>query len=491
MGVISPYQLTEELLAALPADECERIYKAVRYRWRDWARPKQLPPAGAWDIWGLAGGRGVGKTRSGAEWTVDFAAAHPGGHFALVGRTARDTRDTMVLGESGICSVAPPWFRPRYYPSRSVVVFPNKFQAHLYSAEEPDLLRGPQHHGAWGDEFAAWRKREAWTNLQDGLRLGDRPQTLLTTTPRPTPLFLDVFLGPRQDSRDRAVPVKSIQGRDEWEFTVVSKDHFGRDIPLRTVVRRGRTEENALFLSPGFAARRRSAYGGSSFGRMEMDAEIQELLEGALWNLETMVDPFRVLACPPQHRRIVAVDPSHAEDGEYDAAGIIVLGIGPSPDGKDGFVHGYVLDDRTVQGSPNTWGHAAVKAYDDYRCDLIVYESNASPKKPDVVPGVIKSVDPKGRVKWHAVHSSRDKRTRADPVASLYEAGRVHHYEDPDKPNQLAALEHEMVTWDPWDPNAKSPNRLDALVHGVTYLMLGAHAPAAVGPGSVTRSDLS
>ena len=206
--LVSPearYELTDEVLAGLPPEECERLYKALRYRWPLWARPKQLPPTNAWDVWVLCAGRGGGKTRPGAEWTVGLAKRHPGARMALVGRTARDTRDTMVRGESGILAVSPPWFRPRYYPSRSVIVWPNEFQAHLYSADEPDLLRGPQHHFSWGDEFATWKKKEAYSNLQDGLRLGEHPELLLTTTPRRAALFLDTVLGP-SDGRARPVP---------------------------------------------------------------------------------------------------------------------------------------------------------------------------------------------------------------------------------------------------------------------------------------------
>lgn len=487
----APSVVAQEWLAGLPADECERIYRAWRYRWDSWARPSQLPPEGAWDVWGLCGGRGSGKTRPGAEWTVAMAKKHPGAEWALVGRTARDTRDVMVLGESGIIAVSPPWFRPRYYPSRSLVLWPNGFKAHLYSSEEPDLVRGPQHHGAWGDEFAAWKKKEALTNLQDGLRLGEHPQLLLTTTPRRTALFLDTFLGSRpQDSRDRPVKADSLRGKKEWEFSIVAKDLVrNMEVRIRTVVRRFRTEDNARNLAPGFATKRRAAYGDSSYGQMELDAEIFEIVEGALFDL-VIIDKWRVQAMPGHQRRIVVIDPSHAEDGEHDAAGIIVMGLGPPPDGAKGEPHVYVMDDRTIQGSPNAWGKAAIKAYDDYRADLIVYESNKSPKYPDVVPGVIRSVDPKQRIRWFAVHASADKRTRADPVASMYEAGRVHHLEDLDNPNKLSQLEHEMVSWDPWDPRAKSPNRVDALVHGVTYLLLqGHHAPAAAPSGTGARSS--
>ena len=481
--------VASEWLAGLPADECERIYRTWRYRWAEWARVAQLPPTGTWDLWGLCGGRGSGKTRPGAEWVIGEAKRLPGARWALMGRTARDTRDVMVLGESGILAMSPPWFRPKYYPSKSLVKWPNGFEAHMYSAEEPDLARGPQHHGAWGDEFAAWKKKEALTNLQDGLRLGPHPQLLLTTTPRRSPLFLDTFLGPRSsDTNDRPVKVDTLRGKKEWEFSVTAKDAAGVEVCIRTVVRRFRTEENARNLSPGFAAKRRAAYGDSSWGQMELDAEIFDLVEGALWT-HPLIDGLRLTSTPPHQRRIVIVDPSHSQDGAYDAAGIIVLGLGLAPDGKPGPLHVYVLDDRTVQGSPRKWGEAAVRAYDDWRADLIGYESNASPEKPDVVPDVIKTVDPKRRIKWHPIHASKDKRTRADPVHSLYEAGRVHHLEDPEKPNRLAQLEHEMVSWDPWDPNAKSPNRLDALVHGVTYLLLrGDHATAAP-PAGVRRGS--
>lgn len=478
--------LTAELLAGLPADECERVYKSVRYRWEQWARPTQLPPEGDWDIWGLIGGRGSGKTRPGAEWTIDNAKKMPGGQGALVGRTARDTRDTMVLGESGILAMSPPWFRPRYYPSRSLVRWPNDFCAHLYSADEPDTLRGPQHHVGWGDEFATWKKREAWTNLLDGLRLGQKPHVLLTTTPRRTPLFLDTMLGPKpHDGGARPVTADAIRGKSEWEFIVTTKDHLGAEVRLRTVARRFRTEDNALNLAPGFAAKRRVAYGDSSYGQMELDAEIFEIVEGALWSLLS-IDQDRVKEARDFQRRIVIVDPSHAADGRYDSAGIIVLGCGPAPDGKDTLLHVYVLDDCTVKGSPHAWGKAAVKAYDDNRADLILYESNASPGNPDVVPDVIKTVDPTGRIRWEPVHSSKDKRTRADPVASLYEAHRVHHVEKEDRPQHLAQLEHEMVSWDPWDPKAKSPNRVDALVHGCDFLLLRGPG-ATVAPTSVGR----
>lgn len=472
---MSSLAYADEILAGVPVDECERLYLGLRYDWEKWARPKQLPPPGDWDIWGLVAGRGAGKTRPGAQWTCERAKALPGGRWALVGRTAADVRDTMVLGESGILAVSPPWFRPTHYPSKRLVVWPNGFEAHLYSADEPDLLRGPQHHGGWGDEFATWRRPESWTNLQDGLRLGDHPQVLLTNTPRRVPLFLDTFLGERDPNTSRRPITAEMVATGAWEFTSTTKDHYGREVTHRTVVRRWRTEENALNLSPGFAAKRRAKYGASSFGQMELDAAIFEMVEGALWSL-AQIDATRVRESPRQIRRVVAVDPSHSEDGSNDACGIIVCGLGEDQ-------HGYVVADRSLHASPYAWGRAAVQAYDDFRADLIVYESNRSPKHPDTVPDVIRTVDPKGRIKWLAVYAGSDKRTRADPVASLYEQGRVHHVENPDNPTHLSVLEDEMCGWDPWDPKAKSPNRVDALVHGLTYLMIqGPSRP--VGPVS-------
>ncbi len=486
--------LVDEVLEAMPAEECEKLYKVLRYRWNWWGRRKQLPPEGEWDIWGLVAGRGSGKTRPASEWVIGKAQKMPGARWALVGRTASDVRDVMVLGESGILASSPPWFRPRYYPSRRVVVWPNGFQAHLYSADEPDLLRGPQHHGAWGDEFPTWPRPEAWTNLQDGLRLGDHPQCLLTGTPRRSPLFLDTFLGPKDrikhpKSPHRPVTPEMIQS-GAWEFTFETKDQWGNVVKHRTVVRRWSTEENSLNLAPGFAAKRRALYGDSAFGRMELDAEPQEIVEGALFDL-AIIDDHRVPSSPAHYRRVVGVDPSHSADGRYDACGIIVVGaanVAEAP-GKPELPHGYVLDDCTLNASPNAWGHQAVKAHDDYRCDAIVYERNASPDKPDVVPDVIRTVDPHGRIRWIGVYSDRDKRTRADPIASLYEAGRVHHVKDPDRPNHLAQLEDEMTSWDPWDPKAKSPNRVDALVHGLRHLLLGDEAPPAPPSSTGQRSS--
>lgn len=498
MGAISRISLptdlglVDEVLESLPPEECEKLYKGLRYSWPLWARPAQVLPAGGWDVALFVAGRGGGKTRPGAEWAISRAQASPGSRGALVGRTARDVRDTMILGESGILACSPPWFRPKYFPSKRLLKWPNGSEAHLYSSQEPAELRGPQHHWAWGDEFAAWLYRETWSNLLDGLRLGSNPQAVLSTTPRRISWFLDVVLGRKDPAGLRPVTKEQV-ATGSWHFDLTVTDQFGKDISFRTMARRWSTEENSLNLSPGFAAKRRAEYGESSFGRQELDAEILDVVEGALWNL-SVIDANRVERAPQMHRKLVIVDPSHSSDGHRDACGIAVVGSGPAPDGKGTIPHAYVLADHTTNGSPIQWGRAAVSAYDKYQADAIVYEANETPNRPNLVKSVIGIVDPKHRIKWLPVYAARDKRTRADPVAGLYEAGRVHHVENADAINHLAALEEEMVSWDPWDPKAPSPNRVDALVHGVTYLLiqearagLPIAAPQVVGQRPASR----
>lgn len=461
-----------EVLADLPAEECERLDAAIRYRWAAWARPKQRPPEGDWDVLGLVAGKGGGKTRPGAEFIRYRAERFPGIRMALVGRTARDTRDTMVLGESGVIAVCPPWNRPKYKPSKSLVQWSNGSEAHLYSADKPDQLRGPQHSAGWGDEFSAWKEAEALSNLEDGLRLmtHGHPQLALTTTPRRTDLTRDTFLGPRDRTTGLRPVTREMVASGAWEFIQTIRDlTTGLPVELRTIVRRWSTEENSRNLAAGYVAKRRAAYGGSSLGRQELDADFLEDVEGALWNL-TQIDNLRVSECPRLVRLVVCVDPSFADDGGGDACGIVVVGL--SENGR-----GYVLKDRSMNGKPEAWGKRVVSTYNDVRADLVVYEGNTTPDRPDVVRDVIKIVDPKGVIKWHSIHSSRDKRTRADPVSALYgdekgEGGRVHHVvTEDDKPDHLSLLEDEMTTWEPTNP--KSPNRLDALVHGLSYLMLG------------------
>lgn len=483
-----------DVLTGLTLEEIGKLYKSLRYRWSLWARPKQRLPELGWDVAFFIAGRGGGKTRPGAEWVIEKARSHPKCRIALVGRTSRDVRDTMIFGESGIMACSPPWFKPAYYASKRVLIWPNGAEAHFYTSQEPAELRGPQHHFAWGDEFAAWFSREAYSNLLDGLRLGTAPQVVLTSTPRRLPWFLDAVLGEKNENGVRPVTPEQVKS-GEWFFDLKVKDQFGKEITFRTIGRRWSTEENTINLAPGFAAKRRAEYGESSFGRQELDAEILDVVEGALWKL-ALIDQTRVERPPEKlFRTVVIVDPSHASDGRRDACGLIVVSSGPSPDGKTAVPHAYVRADGTINGTPIMWGRAAVSLYDKYQADAIVYEANETPQRPNLGKSVIGIVDPRKRIRWIPVFSSRDKRTRADPVSGMYEAERVHHVENEHQVNHLAALEEEMVSWDPWDPKAPSPNRVDALVHGVTCLLIqspdsGMPIPAPISVGDRTRSRM-
>jgi phage terminase large subunit-like protein len=472
----------EQLLVDMPARDAQELEKRFRYDWTLWARSKQLEPSGDWDILGLVAGKGGGKTRPGAEMVRARAEKYPGIRIALVGRTAADVRDVMVQGESGVLAVSPPWCRPVYKPSLRVVQWPNGSQATMYSADKPDQLRGPQHQFAWGDEFAAWPKAAAWTNLQDGMRLraipGLPPQTVLTTTPRRTLLVADTFLGPLEDytasdgrrmSR-RAVTVEQSKGQG-WEFTAVLTDRVtGELVRVRTVVRRWSTEENARNLSAGFAAKRRAKYGSTSLGRQELDGEIADKVEGALWQ-QDVIDNSRVSKAPALKRIEVALDPTRSND-PTDECGIVVGGVADNGEC-------YVLDDMTVKGSPHVWVQAALGAYNKYSAHAIVYEGN---RLGEDIRNTIRTSAP--GTKWVEVTASSDKATRAAGPSALYEQGKVHHVLEEHYAkrgeNPLAILEEEMCVWDPLDSKA-SPNRLDALVWLVTSLMIGVR-PVLVAP---------
>lgn len=402
-----------EILQSLSPEELE----ALEYAWPVWARPNQLAPLGLWRTWLVQAGRGFGKTRCGSEWVRAAAERDGRERFAFVGATAADARDVMVEGESGILAVSPPWFRPIYEPSKRRLTWPNGARATLFSAEEPERLRGPQHTKAWCDETAAWFYPEAWDQLQFGLRLGAHPQCVVTTTPRPTDLIRRI-----------------IRAAD-------------------TVVTRGSTFDNAANLAPSFLEAVRRKYEGTRLGRQELFAELLEDTPGALWTIKQL-DALRVPRAPARYQRVVvAIDPSVTSTGESDECGIVVAGIGENGDG-------YVLDDLSGIMSPDTWAKTAIKAYRDYGADRIVAEVNNG---GDMVEATLRTVE--SGVSYKAVHASRGKRIRAEPVAALYEQERVHHV------GGFAKLEDQMTTWDA-SSDQRSPDRLDALVWALTELML-------------------
>jgi phage terminase large subunit-like protein len=339
----------------------------------------------------------------------------------------------MVEGESGLLSVAPPWARPVYTPSNRRLVWPNGAQATTYSAEEPDLLRGPQLNFAWSDEVAAWRYPDAWDQLRFGLRLGASPRVCVTTTPRPVELLRRMMREPT------------------------------------TVVTRGSTYDNLSNLAPSFKAAILSKYEGTTLGRQEIHAEMLDEIPGALWTRAT-IDAARVSEVPRLSRVAVAVDPATTATEASDETGIVAAGV-------DATGQAYVLADCSLRASPDGWARAAVELYRRTKADRIVYEANQG---GDMVATVLRHVDP--NVPLRAVHASRGKRVRAEPIAALYEQGRVHHV------GVHGLLEDQLCGWVPGAED--SPDRLDALVWCLTELVEHSAAQVSLvdyGLNSVSR----
>jgi phage terminase large subunit-like protein len=404
----------------------------LRCSWWLYKRQGQTTPAGDWRVWLILAGRGWGKTRTGAEFIREQVDSGTVSHIALVGPTAGDVRDTMIEGESGLLSIYPAHQRPRYEPSKRRVTFHNGAMATAFSADEPDRLRGPNHDLAWADELAAWRYPEAWDMLQLGLRIGAQPRTVVTTTPKPIPL------------------VRRLIGTEDGTVHMT----------------RGSTFDNRANLASAFLDEVISRYEGTRLGRQELYAEVLDDVEGALWSRD-LLEEHRVTQLPNIARLVVAVDPAAGSKEHNAETGIVVVGLG-----DDG--HGYVIDDVSLRGTPNDWGRAAVAAYHRHEADLIVAESNQG---GDMVSHTLRTVDPAVPVKM--VHASRGKRTRAEPVSALYEQGRVHHL------GFHGELEDQLCSWVP--DHAVSPDRLDALVWGVTEVLVrGLREVPAVVPVSMT-----
>ena len=416
LASLSPTKRTEALRGFTEAQAV-----ALLRDWRFWGRPYQHEPAGAWRTWLILAGRGWGKTRTGAETVRAWATSGRYGRIALVARTAADVRDVIVEGESGLLAIHRDDERPVWKASQRRLDWPNGAIATTYSAEEPDQLRGPQSDAAWCDELAAWRYPETWDQLQFGLRLGDAPRVIVTTTPRPTKLVRLLASAPD------------------------------------THVTRGKTADNRKNLAPGVVADLERRYAGTRLGRQELDGEILDDSAGALWRWQ-WIDAARVTRAPDLRRVVVAIDPAASSHDESDETGIVVAGVGH--DGR-----AYVLADASGRYRPEEWARTALALYREHKADCIVAEANNG---GEMVAATLRVHDRGANVR--TVHATRGKATRAEPVAALYEQARVSHV------GALARLEDQLTTWDP-ATSRTSPDRLDALVWALTEVMLTDAAP--------------
>lgn len=455
----------------------------LRHRWHFWARPNQIAPGGNWTFWLLLAGRGFGKTRTGGEWVNERVEKGVAKRIALVGPTAADVRKVMVEGESGILNTAPPWNRPIFEPSKLQLTWPNGAIAQMFSAEEPERLRGPQCDTFWADEIAAWKRmQETWDMLQFGFRLGSDPRGCITTTPKPVPIVKQLVFD------DMDMPEE--KRKDGWQG--------------QTAVTRGSTYDNKANLAPKFYQTVVTKYEGTRLGRQELEAEILEDMPGALWNRKSLdlnriggVPPFPSIlivdeTAPPGtpsefqkidvlrraakaitervpedlSRIIVAVDPNASNDEGSDEIGITVHGKGLSG-------RGYLLADCSMRGSPNEWASTAILAHDAFNADRIIGEANQGGNMVQyTIESAAKALKKEGLrssdfVGITLVHATRGKVTRAEPVSSLYEQNRITHV------GTHTGLEDQMCLFtSDFDRKAMgySPDRVDALVWGFTHL---------------------
>jgi phage terminase large subunit-like protein len=389
---------------------------AARYRWeRQLARENQLPPPGDWQTWMVLAGRGFGKTRMGAEWVAYEAWKNDQTRWAVVAPTFADARDVCVEGESGLKAILERYgVLAKWNRSLGEIDLTNGSKIKMFSADEPERLRGPQHHGAWCDELAAWRYEAAWDQLRFGLRLGERPRTVVTTTPKPRPL------------------VRRLMSLDS------------------TTITRGSTFDNASNLSAVALEEFQARYDGTRLGRQELFGEILEDVPGALWSRK-MLDDYRVSSSPALRRVVVGVDPAVTNTEDSDATGIVVAGVGDDD-------HFYVFADRSLKASPDGWAREAVIAFHAYSADAVIVESNQG---GDLNEAVLRTIEPDLPIRM--VNARRGKHIRAEPIAALSEQGKFHIV------GSLEALEDELTSWTP--EVSKSPDRLDAMVHAVTSLM--------------------
>ena len=425
--ISAPQEDVETFLDSLS----EGALLALPFLFEFWALPHQLPPEGSWRTWVILGGRGAGKTRAGAEWVrseVEGDLPLSKGRsrrLALVGETFDQVRDVMIFGESGILACSPPDRRPIWEAGRRRLVWPNGATAQTFSANDPEGLRGPQFDAAWLDELAKWKKAdETWDMLQFALRIGDAPRQVVTTTPRNVSVLKSVLDNPS------------------------------------TVTTHGATDTNRAFLAASYLEEMNARYAGTRLGRQELDGVLIEDAEGAYWT-SAGLENAQIDEQPQLDRIVVAVDPPVTSNAASDECGIIVVGANTQGAVQDW--RAFVLEDASIKGSPSTWASAAIAARDRWGADCLVAEVNQG---GDLVEEVLRQIDP--LVPYKAVHASKGKVARAEPVAALYEQGRVAHLRG------LGLLEDQMCLMTSQGYEGKgSPDRVDALVWALHDLMIG------------------
>lgn len=416
-------------------DQAVCINEAIADEWLLKARHDQLPPLSNWKTWLLLGGRGAGKTRAGAEWIHGLVHGYAPfckeavGIIALVGETLGDVREVMIDGISGLRNLGR-GARPRYETSRKRLLWDNGAVAYAFSSEDPESLRGPQFGGAWCDEAAKWRYAdETFDMLQFGMRLGKNPRAMVTTTPKPTNFIRRLIASPA------------------------------------VVVSHTKTRDNKANLSPNFIATLEQAYQGTRLGRQELEGELLEDIEGALWQ-RNQLDSLKHRQCPQMSRICVAIDPPASSHAKSDACGIIVAGVD-----LEGI--GWVIADATVQGvKPEQWAATAIQSFHRFQADTIIAEINQG---GDMVTSVLRAVD--ATIPVQTVRANRGKWVRTEPIAALYAQGRVQHGKG------LEALEDEMCAMTPnGKAGGRSPDRVDALVWALNSLMLENQAAPKIRP---------
>lgn len=427
-----------EQVSELPPEQQEIILRnydpeTLQWDWSFWARPEQQFPADdSWDVGLFLAGRGAGKTRSAAEWIREKAQDTSQGklRFLLVARTAADVREVLVEGESGILSVSPPSEKPEYRPSIRRLIWPNGNQAFCTSADEPDSLRGVQAHYSWGDEVAAWRQTPdgagltAWGNLRFATRLGKNPQIIATTTPKRVQMLWDLL---------------------------AEREKTGR-----VFITRGSTLDNAGNLGAAYLDGILGQYEGTSIGKQELFGEMLDAVEGALWT-DDMISKAQGTWPPYAPLRVIGVDPSVAEN-PHDECGIVAVASTGEPDLYKR--KAWVLEDASIKGAPDVWAKEVVRLSKKYGCPVVAEVNQGGA----LVRNVIHNIDP--TIKVLEVHARNGKQLRAEPVTLAYQQERVEHVSN----NNLTELENQMTSWIPGE--GKSPDRVDALVHGLTALLI-------------------